>query len=67
MTPTIVVLDGLHYRVQPRAGKPPLIYKRYPTGVYFRWMLVFGNDARRSKTPKLGSTMARVLAAATAI
>lgn len=59
----IITLDGVDYRIQPRAGQLPLVYKRYATGVYFRWCVVWG-DKRRRKMPAIGSMLARVLAAA---
>lgn len=58
-----VELAGIRYRVTERAGLAPLVYKRYPTGPYFRWSVIWG-DTRRSKVPQVGSQVARVLALA---
>ena len=61
-----VTIDGIQYRVTPREGALPLVYKRYPTGAYFRWSLIWGSPGAGggNRIPKIGSTVARVLAAA---
>ena len=59
----IININGSDYRVQPRKNLPPLIYKRYKTGIYYRWRLIWPAKGY-PKIPKLNSKIARILAAA---
>lgn len=56
-----VLVDGHTYRVTRRPNGL-IIYKMYPRGIHFKDSIVW--DSRKNRMPQVGSTMARVLAAA---
>ena len=63
-----VELDGKRYCVKRTRDGRTLVYKEYPGQVYkgmiFTKLCLIWGDKRRNHTPKIGSTVARVMAAA---